>query len=385
MQWIILQSTVTAAQIEEQLLAAFAAVGMPTSAWVKGGIWDNLTKWFARLLALVYALILSVARNAFLATASERGLTDLAAGTFGTARRIEGFATGGWTLANDGVDPIDEGTDALTFENLDDPEVTYKNSEPVYVLPGNSTTFSIVCDVAGTRGNALAGRIALTTTLIGATGANANPIAGQDAQLDDDLRVLASKQASNLSEGVANKFEWIALNTNTDGTISAPNDGKTRLNINRVSVTNDSAIGTVTVVLASPAGAVDAGEYATAIGVLGQYVLANPGILDDYNATPVNVDIDVDVFLRKGSTAAGVAAEVEQYITNWFVSSDNGIGGDDGVLTVEELELMIGRTRSNIREVTITEINGFPAADVPLAPTEVAVLGLLNINVTVQP
>ncbi len=384
MQWIILQSTKTAAEIEAQLLAYFAVVGLPADAWVKGGIWDNLTKWIARLLLVVYTIILYIAQCSFLPTASGDGLTDLAAGTFGTARRVKSFAVGPFTLTNGGLDPIDEDTDTLTFENLDDTTITYKNSEAVYILPGNSQTFGIICDVAGTIGNANTSRVSMTTTIVGATGTNGSPIAGQDDQLDADLRDLASKQASNLSDGQQNKYEWVFLNTNTDGTIATPNDGKTRLNVNRVSVTNDSADGVVTVVAASPAGAMDAGEYATGVAAIMQVLQGNPGTLDDYNATPVELDIDISVALRKGSSTSGVAAAITTYVTNWFISTENGIASDNGVLRLKELEGVVYRAQSNIKSVTIENINGAPAANVSLAFDEVATLGTLAVVVSVE-
>jgi hypothetical protein len=384
MQWIILQSQKTAAEIESQLLAYFASVGLPTDAWVKGGIWDNLTKWFAQLLVLVYTLILYIAQGAFLATASGNLLTDLAAGTFGTARRTETFATGPFTLTNGGLDPIDEPIDSLTFENTADTTITYRNSEAVYILPGNSQTFSIVCDVAGTIGNALTSDVAMTTTIVGATGTNPSPIAGQDEQEDADLARLCSLQASDASTGHADKYQWVIENLNTDGSISTPNDGKTRVNVNRVSVNEESVDGTVTIVLASPAGAVDAGEYATCVTAIEQIAQGNAAILDNYNATPVALDIAASVILRKGASTAGVALAIREYVTAWFVSTENGIASDNGTLSLKELEGVIYRSRSNIKSVTMQTINGNPAANVALAFNEVATLTLFVAVVSVE-
>ena len=384
MQWIILQSQKTAAQIEAQLLAYFTSLGLPTDAWVPGGWQDNFTKWIALLLQAVYTLILYIAQGAFLATASGNLLTDLAAGTFGTARRIETCATGPFTLTNGGLDPIIEPIGALNFEKLADTSITYKNSEAVSILPGNSQTFSIICDVAGTIGNALTSGVAMTTTITGSSGTNASPLAGQDEQADDDLRRLATLQASDLSTGHANKYQWVIENLNTDGTTSTPNDGKTRVNVNRVSVNEESANGSVTVVLASPAGAVDAGEYATCIKAVIIVAQGNAALLYDYNATPVELDIEVSVALRKGSLTAGVALAIRDYVTAWFVSTENGIASDTGFLRLEELKGVIYRSRSNIKSVTIETINGSPAANVALAFNEVATLGLFVATVSVE-
>jgi hypothetical protein len=272
----------------------------------------------------------------------------------------------------------------LTFENTADTTITYRNSEAVYILPGNSQTFSIVCDVAGTIGNALTSDVAMTTTIVGATGTNPSPIAGQDEQEDADLARLCSLQASDASTGHADKYQWVIENLNTDGSISTPNDGKTRVNVNRVSVNEESVDGTVTIVLASPAGAVDAGEYATCVTAIEQIAQGNAAILDDYNATPVALDIAASVVLRKGASTAGVALAIRNYVTAWFVSTENGIASDNGTLSLKELEGVIYRSRSNIKSVTMQTINGNPAANVALAFNEVATLTLFVAVVSVE-
>jgi hypothetical protein len=385
MTWLVLIATVTSAELQASMLATMASVGLPTSSWTKDGFWQNLVNWFAFLLQAAYLVLGYTARNAFLPTATGPGLTDLCRGTYGTERRTETFATGTITLLNASGSTLDEVAESITCAQLADPTITYKTSAQTYALNGDSVTVGIICDIAGTVGNALAGvTLELTTVLTGVSLTANSAIAGQDEQSDEDLRVLAAKQASSLSGTVTDKIEWFALNTNTDGTIAAADDGKTRLNINRTLVTNDSVDGTVTAVFASPSGAVDAGEYATLLEVLGQFFLENPGILDDYNATPVPLTITVAVVLRKGAQTTGVADAITTYVTNWFTSTENGISSDNGTLSLKELEGAIYRVQSNIKSVTISTINAAPAANVALAFDEVATLASFTPTVTVE-
>jgi len=384
MTWVVLIATVTLAELQTGLLSAMTLAGLPTGSWTKDGFWQNLVNWIAYLLRGILDIQRNIALNSFLETATAQGLTDLAEGTYGTPRRTETFANGTVTLQNDSGLPLDEVAEAISFALVADPTITYKNSGAVFALNGSQVVVDISCDIAGTRGNAVAGvspanTIELVTALTGVSLVENGTIVGQDAQSDESLRALASKQAAAASTGHANKYEWYALNTNTDGTIAEADDGKTRTNINRAKVSFENTTGRVFVALASPSGPVDPTEYATTIGVLEQYALTNPGILVDANASAVVVNIEVDVVLRRGTSTSGVSDEITAQLQAYF--PETSISGDDGFLTIEELELEIGRANRRIVEATVTT----PAADVPLGSTEVATLGTLTINISVQP
>jgi hypothetical protein len=379
MTWLVLITTITSAELQASLLATMTTAGLPTTSWTRDGFWQNLVNWVALLLRLVFEVLNTIALNSFLSTATGQGLIDLGEGTYGTPYRRETFATGTVTLLNNSGLPLDEVIEAISFELIADTSITYKNSEAAYALNGASVTFDVVCDVAGTIGNAAAGtNLALVTTLTGVTLTANGAIIGHDAQSEDAYRALASKQAASASTGHANKYEWYALNTNTDGTVAEVGDGKTRTNVNRVRVDYDNDEGFVIIYLASPSGAVDSGEYATTIGVVQQYALTNPGQLLDSNSTPVTVNVEANVILRKGTSASGVSSEIEERLETYFPLTS--IGGDDGFLTLDELRLEIGRANSNIHKVTMVT----PGADVALADDEVATLGTLTLNITVQ-
>lgn len=384
MTWATLFALVTTAELQASMLAAMQAAGLPTTSWTKDGFWQNLLNWFATMLRLALMLVRDVALNSFLDTATDQGLTDLAQGTYGTPRRTETFANGTVTLENNSGLPLDELAEAISFELVANTEITYKNTGAVFALNGTQVVVPIECDVAGTVGNAAAGvaptnTIELVTVLTGVSVVENSAVVGQDEQGDEALRNLARKQAAVASTAHGNKYEWIALNTNTDGTIAEANDGKTRTNVNRAKVSFEDASGRVFVVLASPSGAVDPADYATTIAAIEQRALTNPGILFDANAVPVTVNIVADVILRKGSSTDGVEDEINAQLQAYF--PETSITGDDGFLTIEELELEIGRANRRIVEVTVTT----PAADVPLDEDEVAVLGTVTINLSVQP
>jgi uncharacterized phage protein gp47/JayE len=383
MTWLVLITTITSAELQASLLATMTTAGLPTTSWTRDGFWQNFVNWIALLLRLVFEVLNNIARNSFLSTATAQGLIDLGEGTYGTPYRRETFATGTVTLLNESGAPLDEVIEAISFALIADPEVTYKNSVVAYALNGAEVEVDIVCDVAGTVGNAAAGTgggvtIELVTTLTGVSVVANSAIIGQDEQGEDQYRDLCTKQAASASTGHANKYEWFALNTNTDGTIAEVGDGKTRVNVNRVFVSFEDAFGRVYVALASPSGSVDSAEYDTTIAVLTQYALTNPGILIDANATAVPVNVVADVVLRKGTSTSGVSAEIESRLETYF--PDTSIGGDDGFLTKEELRLEIGRANPRIHAVTVTT----PASDVALAADEVATLGTVTLNITVQ-
>jgi len=383
MTWVVLIATVTSAELQAAMLAAMSAAGLPTSSWTKDGFWQNLVQWIAGLLRLAYAILRDIALGSFLSTATGQGLTELAEGTYGTPRRTKTFATGSLILRNESGLPLDEVAESISFELKADTTVTYRNTGAVFITNNDQTEIEITCDVAGTVGNAAAGSgagatVALVSALPGVSIVSNGAIIGQDEQEDEPLRVLASKQAAVASAGHGNKYEWLALNVNTDGTIAEANDGKTRTNINRAKIVFEDDQGRVFVTLASPSGSVDSAEYVTTVTVLEQSGLANPGILIDVNAAPVTVNVVADVVMRKGSSTDGVEDEIAAQLEAYF--PDTSIGGDDGFLTLEELELEIGRANRRIVEATVTT----PAGDVALADNQVAALGTLTLNITVQ-
>ncbi len=386
MTYIVLLTIITAAELQADMLATMQAAGLPTSSWQTNGIWQNLVNWVSLLLRGMYGILNDVARNAFLETASGQGLVDLGTGTFGTAYRNATFATGTITLLNESGAPINEAVEAISFAQVADSSITYRNTESIEAwLNGTELILDLQCDVAGTDGNVLAAAVApfnieLVTTMVGVSIVSHSAFVGQDDQDEDEYKALCRKQAGSLSPGGAMAaWEWFPLNLNTDGTVSEEGDGKTRVNINRVLVDSDNSQGIVNLALASPSGAVDGTEYTITIAFLEQYVLTNPGTLNDANCSAVTVAVTATVTLRKGTSTSGVQEEIEEALTDYF--PDTSIGGDDGFLTVEELKATIYRANRNIHAITMT----LPAADVALTDTEVAVAGAFNITVTVQP
>ena len=376
--WLEIQVAKTPAELQTELLANMQAAGLPVSSWTPGSRWHNLTLWFARCFSAIAGLILIVAKAAWLDTATDDALTDLAEGSYGTPRRIETFATGTVTILNNSGAPLDEDVDAISIEKNANTEITYKNSEAIYLLNGAQATFAFQCDIAGTTGNAIANGVSFVNALPGVTIVSSTAFVGQDQQSDADLRSLASKQASVLGTAHANKYEWIALNTNTDGTLAAANDGKTRCNVNRARVSFEDAEGRVSVVIAAPSGSADAGEATTVEASLTQYALTNPGVLLFANSVEVEVDITATITVRKGRSLDGIEEEVQARLDEYFPGTT--IGGDDGFITIDELQLEMGRANANIHKVEIS----LPAADVALAEDEVAILGTVTLTVVNQ-
>lgn len=387
MTWIVLLTVVTTAELQTQILNAMTAANLPTSAWQKNGIWQNIIQWFAAMLQLVYAVLNDIARGAFLDTATDQALIDLGTYTYGTAYRGKTFATGTITLLNASGSQIDEPAEALAFEKLADTTITYKNSAAIVGwLNGTELTIDLVCDKAGTIGNVAAAsgpmNIGMVTTIVGVSIVSHSAMVGQDDQDQEAYRVLCRKRASSLSpRGGDGAYEWVALNLYTDGAIidaQNPDPTKTAMNINRVRVEGDNADGTVELSLASPSGAVDGTEFTNAVAALNQYVVPSGTVLVASNCTTVSVDVTATITLRKGSSSAGVQAIAEQALTDYFPTSS--IGGDDGFITIDELRGVLFRVASNVHGVSIS----LPAADVALTNTQVAIAGTMAVTVAVQ-
>jgi hypothetical protein len=222
--------------------------------------------------------------------------------------------------------------------------------------------------------------------LVGVTIVEHSAVVGQDEQPEDEYKAICRRAGGRLSwGGPSAQWEWYPVVLNTDGTISADGDGKTRVNINRVYVSPESTTGVVTLVLASPSGPVDAGEYATVIAFLMQWFAVQVGILDDYNCAAVPIAINATVELDRGTSTTGVKAALEQYVTDWFGTTDNQVGGGgENQISLDELRLLIGRGNPKVRKVTITQINGGAPADVPIAFDESGQAGAMDFTITVQ-
>lgn len=389
MPWIVLLTVVTSAELQAQMLAAMTAANLPTSAWQKNGLWQNLTVWFAAMLQLVFAVLNDIARGTFLDTATDQALIDLGENTYATKYRSKTFATGTITLLNNSGGQIDEPAGALSSAQTADSAITYKNSANIVGwLNGTTLPIDFVCDVAGTVGNIIADNSApfqleLVTTIIGVSIVEHSAFVGQDNQDQEEYRKLCRKRASSLSpRGGDGAYEWTATNLYTDGTRidpEIPEPTKTALNINRVRVEGSNTNGTVAVSLAAPSGAVDGAEFTTAVAALNQYVVPSGTVLLASNCTTVTVNVTATITLRKGSTSAGVQEIAEQALTNYFPLSS--IGGDDGFITLDELRGVLFRVSTSVHGVSIA----LPMANVPLSTTQVAIAGIMSVTVGVQP
>ncbi len=393
MPWIVLLTVVTSAELQAQMLNAFTAAGLPTSSWQAKGKWQNLTVWFAAMLQLVYAILNDVARGSFLETATDQGLVDKGENDYGTKYRGETFANGVITLLNDSGGQIDEPVDGLSFALDADSNITFKNSGAITGwLNGTELEIPLVCEQAGTIGNTPAVAIApfglaMVTMIIGVSIVEHTAMVGQDAQDPEAYRALCRKQAQSRSTGGAQgAWEWYPPNLYTDGTEVDPENPdatKTQVNVNRVDVSEESSTGVTTLVVASPAGPVDGAEFTT-IETFMQQNVKNSGTLLMYNCDDVPVAVVAAIELEKGTPTTGVKAALETFVTDWFGTTDNKIGGGNGLFTQDELKLLIGRGNSKIRKVTLTTINGSPPADIAIAFDESAQAGAMNFTITVQ-
>ena len=184
-------------------------------------------------------------------------LSNMGANTFSTPRQEATFATGFWTFDNSAgsvARTLAPGALTITWTggSPPTPNPTYRNAEDstIYTEPGGTVTVAagatlelpIVAEELGTRSNAPAGTLTLTTTLSGVTGTNAAPVVGTDREDADAYKERCRDAPSRVSlSGPSAAYEYLAkTKINGDPLLNATGN---QVNITRVQVSGSSATG----------------------------------------------------------------------------------------------------------------------------------------------
>lgn len=396
-------AVVTLAEVQAQILGYAQGAQLPITAWVRGGAGQQMIAVFARAIEALYGIVRQLGMSIFLDTATDPGDTDgnaeargylsaLGEGTFGTIRPLSTFANGSFTLTNNSGAPITFGPEELDLENATlSPAQPYRNTydpglytgpgRTITIANGSSATFPIKALNAGTVANAAPGDVTMVTTIAGTSGTNPTAIIGQDRMPAPTYRRVCRLAAGRLSPGgVSEAYEWLAFNLNTDGTIAETDDGKTRINVNRVRVSEEAADGTVTCYFASPSGPVDAGEFVTLTDAIDQYITPNAVTTSLNNVANSTINITYTAKTRGGDPVL-IEASVEEWLMEWFPTipiSGYDYTGVSGTLYVDSIKLEIGRADRSLYDVDVT----IPALDATLGAGITAALGTITATIT---
>lgn len=307
----------------------------------------------------------------------ERGfLSFFGENTFGTVRAEATFASGTVTFTNAGSVARTFGPRGLVFtwsnNSPPDPPPTYRNSadDAVYtnqdgtvtVAAGSSIQFPVTADEIGTRSNATAGSLTLTTTLVGCTATNAASILGTDREAAGVYRTRCRQAPARTSLGGPNAIYAYLATKNLDGTPLLNASGNV-VNINRVWVSQDSDTGIVDVFYADPSGAASAEDVTAANANIESYAFAVPDAITFTGAAATETLINaLGTAKIKNRVGLGTNLEIRQAIATAVANAfpDFDIGGVDqdvdgnGVIYNVDLQAIAAAAYPGLYNVVIT-------------------------------
>lgn len=258
---------------------------------------------------------------------------------------------------------------APTYTNAEDASI-YTDNGTVTVAPGVSIVIPVVAQVIGSFASAPSSALSLTTSLVGCTATNANPIVGNDREDANVYKTRCRQAAARLSlGGPAAAYEYLAAK-NIDGTVLL-NDSTPPVpsGITRVQVTQDSATGIVRAYYASGSGPAIADDISAANRNIKFQAFAVPDAITFTGqaaiATSIHVQGTGKIKARFGVTAQAVAEGMVAALTR------NGkvipIGGVDqvagaGVVYTNDLEAFARSGYDGLYDVKVTTPAGASTA-----------------------
>jgi hypothetical protein len=218
----------------------------------------------------------------------------------------------------------------------------------------------------------------LVTTLLGVTCSNAAEIVGQDAEEDEDLKERDIESLGALSpDGPKEAYEFVAKTPELNGGVT----------VNRAKTLAPPGDGTLTVVVAGPAGALSAPEIALIQTGIDDNAEPATAVATVISATDVALTVETDVYLSSASglTSGTVEDFVKEALLDYVAALDiGGVNtGTGGRVPWRALVGVIERSSPDGSSRPILEATLVSEADVALAETEVATLvdGDITVNV----
>lgn len=294
----------TLSSVRAKLISAAQGAGLTVTDWVVGALSQQMLESHAQAAFTFVGSVARIVRGfAGLDYATDPGdpdayapsnadlapsagfLSNMGLNTFFTERAGATFAGGFVTFTNAGIAARTFGPGALvftwtvgppspapTYRNAGDPSIYTNADGTVTVNAGSSLSIPVSAEEIGTRSNAPASSLSLTTSLVGCSATNPLAVLGTDREDAAVYRGRCRKAPARLSlAGPSAAYEYLSAK-NLDGTpLYNGVDGSGHLdgtgdpvNIDRVQVTQDSATGIVNAYYASPEGAAIADDVTAA-------------------------------------------------------------------------------------------------------------------------
>lgn len=371
----------TTDEIKAQIYQLLEGLGVSTTSWLAGAPTRTVIAVVSAVLSGFTNLAVTIARSGFLDTAEGGWLTLLALLVYNVTRVEATFATGEVTLDNTAGGVFSFGAGEVIFKNTATSK-TYVNVAP-FTLGALETgkVVAVVAQELGTDSNAAPGQIdALVTTLTGVTVTNALAVVGVDAELDPDLRQRCRDSLGALSpNGPRAAYEYVAKTPELNGGVA----------VTRVKRLTPPGDGTLTIVIAGPAGPVGGATVA----------LVQTGI--DEHATPEVVTATVADSVAKPFTrnvTLHVSAAAGLTTTDWQTLAKAALADYVAQLAIGGLVLPPATSGvvpwralvGELEAIEIDEVRGYvlhasldTEADVALLENEVATLDTGTVTVTV--
>lgn len=376
-----LTTPMTVAEAEAAIYAALSARGARAAMW-KPGIVIRTIVYAVAVIASAFSILGTlITRSGFLELASGPWLTVHARGLYYLERVPRTYATGSVTLSNAGgnVFVLDPGELILGSSASGE---TYRNTEPVTI---NAHASGLVVPVRaaepGAASSVAANEIdSLVTTLSGVAITSSTSMVGTDEESDAALRFRCANRIGSRSPNGPTDAYFFAL-------LSATSTAGAPLGINRIA-SSAPGNGIVSLVIATASGAVpgDVNDPGTDLGAAKVAIDAVTPIGVSTalsSATPVTIDVTAEVWVRESIGMSD--AEIEDAVQAGLDTAIGSfpIGGDvvlpaSGKLYVDTIKAEVTNAlpAGSVVRIVVTT----PAADVAIAPGEVAVPGVIALS-----
>lgn len=377
-------------------LIATAPFPIPISVIDTPGTHEGAIVWaLGEAEAQRSAVRLEYARSAFRSTASRAWLGVVAEEQYGVVPRNETFATTSVTITNASgalYGPFVLGE--LRFVNSTT-NVVYQNAEEVTIPIGPSAvSVSVIAIESGTASDAQVGEIdRLETPLEGVTVANPQPALAQDEEtaeslndrIDDRIGTFGVPGATGFATGgTRSSFESIAKN-GVDNGGGVPRADGSRIAVTRTQLVRNDSTGEQTLYVADDDGPIAGGDLTTVESAVQAYAEWISSTVDVVNATAVPVPVSGTVTVtRTSATNDQILLQIDVELVRGTRDAQMGGFAPGSNIPVRYVENYVesagdvGKpTQFTLVDIALTE----PAANVPLAVGEVAVLSRDNIHI----
>lgn len=357
----------TAASLLRKGLDLAQAVGLPVTSWRPGDPTLAIYKHLATQLGARDQQNVDFIKAGFLSTATGDWLPVVSSEVYGIDQVEATPSTPTVTLHNGagGFFPIGPGdltmkssTSGATFHNTDD------HSSTDILSAGRTVTFALVADEPGSGGTVALDEVdSLVTTLLGVTVVSSTASIGVDVQDETSLKQDCADTLGALSpDGPPDAYEYVARRSELTGVLT----------VTRSASVADSGLGTVTLYVAGPNGAVDGASVTAvqnAIEIWATPLCITPTTISASNLV-VNIVATVSGDDVPADFEAVLTAALSSYMATLKIAKGAGLK-----VSHSKLEAQFYKTLA-LDDVVLST----PAADVPYFEGQVPVIGTVSIT-----